>query len=1071
MFRQGYITVLALLAVGGGGFGVKGAELDVLRLSNWELLAPKGPSVRAVLGDYVLVNDRIVAVVANHELRMGRSSGRIMLQAGGGVVDLTFRDRPNDLLTLFRLGADVGSVASDLVKGAAYYDPHYADAFERQEGVEVTLTVSGKPHYSYFCPAKIRYTLRDGEAFVRVEVEFYNTGEAFGAGKSEGWWLKRRRENVKKSIAAQLKAERDIDVLAVIMGDDAPDEAAAEVVIPRSAPATEFVCQCPSAPYLQVAGKDVLKGRSIDGKLTWAYDHFMGQAYGVWSGTSAQQNAKLKPEETHKIWAMLIPGDDLFAVRRVANELGKMEQFPLRIKTVDERGPRAGILIRLESGRELYGAGKTGADGVLEIHAPDGLYKLVASTFGEADKSVEVRLPEQSELNFSFVEKAWVTATVRDQGGVGLPCKVEFRGLGETPDPQFFNEDGSNLVGNLVYTTDGKLRQEVPAGHYRIIATRGPEYNFAAVEVKLEAGTERAVELNIERVVESSGWVSVDFNTLSARSAFTRDHGYLSNTPEGRLLNLVAEQIDFAPTTESNTVADDTPLVKSMGLGEWISVCSGIRLTRDGRKYAFNEQCAFPIPYKKHQQDGGVPQRPQHCSQIDWLRSWGSPFPPDDPWEALRNIHLGYEKLIVVTQTDNTMAPEHVRNYDLYSSMWRDADIAIDWRDKRAFFKPLLRDSDGDGIPDRISHHTAATVHAWDVRTLDSLNDPKKRLENDILCWLETVRHGWRLPAVIGSAAHHNFHGVGRFRSYVRYEGAKPGVIDPVKIMAAVKKGHVFMTTGPFVDLLAVTANSEEVGGPGDMVMAQSREVAVNLTVQAPNWIEVEEVEVLRNGVTDPAMRVLRSVNPDRFMSGPVQFKESFAVELHEDTHFIAIVRGSGPNLRQRKDGGEGKLSHAAITNPVYIDLHGDGFLPQSPVDDMVATRMRLTTPLLSREGAVKGVLEISATNHSAVAVRDVVRLKFVPEGVVKLADGADLTLNMAPHGKTNIAVNLELTDESQLAALLAMGGGAKTSATAWLLRSGKPPGVAPARLLLVVDGGAEAEKQMSLDELQDTFR
>src|SRR5690606_2675982 len=107
------------------------------------------------------------------------------------------------------------------------------------------------------------------------------------------------------------------------------------------------------------------------------------------------------------------------------------------------------------------------------------------------------------------------------------------------------NVDGDERVRNLIYTLDGRFTQALPPGDYRLVITRGPEYHAVYRDVTIEAGRSTTVDATLEQVVDSSRWISATFanHTTQSRPAS-------AVSVKGRLLNLIAEHVEFAPATE-----------------------------------------------------------------------------------------------------------------------------------------------------------------------------------------------------------------------------------------------------------------------------------------------------------------------------------------------------------------------------------------------------------------------------------------------------------------------------------------------------------------------------------------
>ena len=76
-----------------------GAEFAVLSPQTWEAFAPHGKEVDAIYGDYVLRNDKIVAVIA--QPLATRNANMTVRNVGGCIIDLTERNAQNDQLSAY----------------------------------------------------------------------------------------------------------------------------------------------------------------------------------------------------------------------------------------------------------------------------------------------------------------------------------------------------------------------------------------------------------------------------------------------------------------------------------------------------------------------------------------------------------------------------------------------------------------------------------------------------------------------------------------------------------------------------------------------------------------------------------------------------------------------------------------------------------------------------------------------------------------------------------------------------------------------------------------------------------
>ena len=79
------------------------AEIAILGPDNWDDLVPAGKEVDAIYGDYVLRNDKIVAVIA--QPLPTRNANMTVRGVGAAIIDLTLREEQNDQLSAYYPGA------------------------------------------------------------------------------------------------------------------------------------------------------------------------------------------------------------------------------------------------------------------------------------------------------------------------------------------------------------------------------------------------------------------------------------------------------------------------------------------------------------------------------------------------------------------------------------------------------------------------------------------------------------------------------------------------------------------------------------------------------------------------------------------------------------------------------------------------------------------------------------------------------------------------------------------------------------------------------------------------------
>lgn len=637
----------------------------------------------------------------------------------------------------------------------------------------------------------------------------------------------------------------------------------------------------PGSEWKQLSG-----GETVDGIVTGdAMNPTDRQGYAAqtseWSGElrlGAPAGPRiLQPGEEATYLTVVAPGRSpahaYGQVHRLKGETGTL------IATIrDADGPVTSATVR------VAGAGKpalrayTDDKGELELSLPPGDYDLEVRDLGRptGKMTAPVKSGESTALEIELEPAARVRLEVTDSSGQRIPCKVQFQGRNDTRDPEFGVPIQARGCHNIYMSPSGAFTQQVDPGDYRLIITRGIEYSHDTWDITAEPGKEVFIKTRLERLVDTTGWISTDFHNHSTPSG----DNYCGT--DDRVINLAVEQVEFAPTTEHNRLYDWGPHIRRLELTRELRTVVGIELT--GPNAHFN---AFPLQASPHVQDGGGPrwqQDPRICAIV--LRDFqgGGPF----RWVQLNHPDVG----------------------------------------------KFFRDRNGDGAADGGYRGLDMLIDAAEVWSLNILEaTPRIRrtvrgkvteTPNNTFAWLQLLNQGIRMNCVAVSDAHAVFgNSVGGWRTYVRSSKDQPDQIDVNEIIRNSKAGRMFFTTGPFLDV-----SLEDGTGIGGSTVLQGP-FQVYMRVQCTDWVDIDRVQVLVNGRQDPALNFTRQSHPGLFGDRVVRFEHRVAVTLEEDAHLIVAAVGERCNLQT----GYGKSPQAwwrpcAFTSPIYIDTDGHGWEP-----------------------------------------------------------------------------------------------------------------------------------------------
>lgn len=815
-------------------------ELRIERLTeaNWDALVPLGKEVDAIYGDYVLQNDHVIAVIG--QPLPTRKANMTVGNCGGAVIDLTTRSSPNDQLSAFYPG------------GGAYrfHDPDAVEVVRKVDRVRLTLTASvpaGAPTF------RVTYSLSEDDTALHVESTVENPGRS----------------------------------------------------------ATEVECR-----DMVRADRTFAFGKTGADHLFWAHDEWFQQAYGIYcseakldfSGSrgvvityhkGGQAKTKLAAGESLQWHRQLIPARHRLAVIGEAQRRAGGDVSLATFELHDHNGPVRNAQFQLAALREDKTAEESGDEsddqnvkprpigiarsddkGLVQFLAPQGRYQVVVTAVGRPTETLDIRLtgdPAQDRFPLHLHPCGYVQAQITDDRGRPIPCKVSFTGKGDTQSPNYGPDSGDFQVLNCVYSEDGTFLAELGPGSYDVIVSRGPEYDALFLELTVKADETTPLRGSLVRTVSTPGWISADFHSHSTPS------GDNTGSQLGRVLNLLAENVEFGPCTEHNRISSYTPHLKRLDAEKWLATCPGMELT--GSVLPVNHQNAFPLRRHPRTQDGGGPTVSSNpVTQIRRLAMW------DD----------GSEKLV---QENHPNLPR------------------------------ILGDKDEDGKPDEgfhdmITYMDVIEIHPPATILVPPGTDAFKALKrNPIFHWLQMQNRGYRITGVVNTDAHYNFHETGWIRNYVRSSTDQPAEIDPMEVVRQSKAGHVIMTTGPYLEVTASNSSDQQAEVGGDLASSDGK-VRLKIRVQCANWFDINRVQILVNGRLDDRYNYTRRTHADMFGGGVVKFDQPIDVQVDEDAHLVVVAAGEGLTLGPVMGPTWGKQTPIAVTNPIFVDYDGGGFQP-----------------------------------------------------------------------------------------------------------------------------------------------
>jgi hypothetical protein len=258
-------------------------------------------------------------------------------------------------------------------------------------------------------------------------------------------------------------------------------------------------------------------------------------------------------------------------------------------------------------------------------------------------------------------------------------------------------------------------------------------------------------------------------------------------------------------------------------------------------------------------------------------------------------------------------------------AMWDDnADKVIQINHPN--LRQMVYDRDLDGTPDGgfskmlaytdiIEVHPPEDIFLTDQQLADMNNPDRSRMK----AWMELIRNGRRIPGVVNTDAHYNFHGSGWLRNWVRCSTDDPAEISIDEMITRLEGGQIVMSTGPF---LTASLNHQDLDAPaqiGDSVTIGDGAAELAVRVQCANWLDVNRVEVFVNGKPRPELSRKRADHPDSFGDGVVKFDQRLELDLPEEAFIIVAVIGERMKLGRVMGADAGRIPPVAVSNPIYV--------------------------------------------------------------------------------------------------------------------------------------------------------
>jgi len=518
-------------------------------------MIPKGKEVDAIDGDWILKNDKVIAVIGNSVA--GREANQMVPNVQGAVIDFTSLAANNDnLVAYYPHGYRIFSPSAHKIEVVS------------SKGKVVILRAIRNPSEEDPYLTVTEYILKDGEPFLHVKTTHHNTGT----------------KNVSFSFADQLRLDNGIEDASPI-GDNN-----LAFIYNKWFHAAYGIY---SKNGLRVPAKPIISG-GRKGGISAVFHH-----------TDSGGDITLKPGQKIEAQRFLLTGIDVSELQRAESGFSSRPLSPSIIKLIDTyKKPVANAFVEiLNKEGEKASFAITDAAGMAKLTLPPGQYSYTITKVGHDTVHRNLIIGNKRKIITATLKSLTsITCTIKETGtNHTLPVKIEFKGIKGTPDPYLgVEKKRAEGTGNLYYAFNEKpFKVPLSPGNYSIIVSHGPEYSTKTKEIQINRGQNKAVTFELRREYSTPGWVIADFHNHTTGS------GDNNSEIRSRIINMAAAGIEFAPATEHNRISSYTDDIKKLGLQEFIASCPSIELSGLPGPIAINHQIAFPLRIQDGKQGGG----------------------------------------------------------------------------------------------------------------------------------------------------------------------------------------------------------------------------------------------------------------------------------------------------------------------------------------------------------------------------------------------------------------------------------------------------------------------------------
>jgi len=629
----------------------------------------------------------------------------------------------------------------------------------------------------------------------------------------------------------------------------------------------------------------------------------------------------------------------------------------------------------------LFMAGHTRTDssGKYSMTLPEGDYEVLANAEGylfaaDTPAKVSITYAEVTQRNFDLPAPGYlrvgVTATTPGGASGPVPAKLQVVGFDPSPAPAnnvlgartgVLGDDSDSLAHGITLVdfidrTGLSERLTLEPGDYQLVVSRGPRYSAFRQNITITSGQTLEVPAELAQVIATDGYVFADFHVHSIDSPDAE-----VNRSE-RVATYLAEGMDFFTPSDHDIRVDFTDTLAAMDVGDLIATAPSGEIT----PFDYGHFNSWPVTVDTTRIGGGT---------VDW----GREAQPGMDFPEYASYVLSPREIFEQTLADpkgNIVQINHTASHFGASGLGIDTGLtpprsSVDLVERR--LDPALENAFDDGFQ---------ALEVW-IGTNGRGGILDEFLGQNAGDWFNLINQGIVRTGVADSDSH------SRRTTYLATRNQIPSsVTDPGQLSghaealaATVAAGKVIGTNAPFVTIEASGVH-RGAGQRAGLALADSTtlpvdaasNVTVTVRIASAQWAAVDTVDFYINNqpekISLPGQAARYGVCPnlsisagdkrwksrevvvDEDIAGAVRTEVEVTLTLPRvaaDSWLVAIAHGTDdvsppmfPIVPEDLDNstntdlagltddniGEGGVLAYAFTNPLFIDVGGDGWTP-----------------------------------------------------------------------------------------------------------------------------------------------